>query len=37
MGMKNFTANSMMMTMMCMFGMCMLRHEENGHFLSKTV
>ena len=34
--MKDYSANSMM-TMMRMFGMCMLRHEENGHFLSKTV
>ena len=35
--MKNYSANSMMMTMMRMFDMCMLRHEENGHFLSETV
>ena len=35
--MKNYSANSMMMTMMRMCNMCMLRHAEKGHFLSKTV
>ena len=37
-GMKNvYSVNFMMMPMMRMFSMCMIRHGENGHFLSKTV
>jgi len=36
--MKNiYSVNFMMMPMMRMFSMCMIRHGENGHFLSKTV
>ena len=36
--MKNFAVNSMMMSEMRMMSvMCMLRHGENGHFLSETV